>query len=58
MADWSSNTIVGSLSYGVVVNDAWKSEIKNALAQFAQDGNLETFQSALAAACKDSGQCK
>lgn len=58
MEDWSSNTIVGSLSYGVVANDKWKSEIDTALGQFAEDGNLDTLQSELAAACKNSGPCK
>jgi glucose/mannose transport system substrate-binding protein len=58
MEDWSSNTIVGSLTYGVVANDKWKSEIDTALGQFAEDGNLDTLQSELAAACKNSGPCK
>ena len=57
MEDWSSNTIVGSLTYGVVANDKWKSEIDTALGQFAEDGNLDTLQSGLAAACKNSGPC-
>jgi glucose/mannose transport system substrate-binding protein len=58
MEAWSSNTIVGSLTYGVVANDKWKSEIDGALGQFAEDGNLDTLQSGLAAACKNSGPCK
>ena len=58
MNDWSSNTVVGSLTHGVVANDSWKSEIDTALGLFIQDGNLGTFQAALAAACKSSGPCK
>lgn len=58
MSDWADNTIVGSLTYGVVANDSWKSEIDSALGLFIKDGNLDAFQAALAAACKNSGTCK
>jgi glucose/mannose transport system substrate-binding protein len=58
MEDWSSNSIVGSLTHGVVANDSWKSEIDTALGLFIQDDELATFQTALAAACKSSGPCK
>jgi glucose/mannose transport system substrate-binding protein len=58
MDDWASNTVVGSLTHGVVANDSWKSEIDTALGLFIQDGNLANFQSALVAACKNSGPCK
>ena len=58
MDDWSTNTVVGSLTHGVVANDSWKSEIDTALGLFIQDGNLENFQAALVAACASSGPCK
>jgi glucose/mannose transport system substrate-binding protein len=58
MDDWSSNTVVGSLTHGVVANDSWKSEIDTALGLFIADNNVETFQAALAAACVASGPCK
>lgn len=58
MADWASNTVVGSLTHGVVANDSWKSEIDTALGLFVADGNVEAFQTALVAACKASGPCK
>ncbi len=58
MADWASNTVVGSLAHGVVANDSWKSEIDTALGLFLADKNVETFQAALVAACKSSGPCK
>jgi glucose/mannose transport system substrate-binding protein len=58
MEDWSTDTIVGSLAYGVVANDKWKSGIDTALDQFVEDGNLDTLQSELAATCKNSGPCK
>jgi glucose/mannose transport system substrate-binding protein len=58
MDDWASNTVVGSLTHGVVANDSWKSEIDTALGLFVQDGNLAGFQNALVAACLSSGPCK
>ncbi|MCX7608620.1 MAG: ABC transporter substrate-binding protein [Anaerolineales bacterium] len=58
MDDWATNIVVGSLTHGVVANDSWKSEIDTALGLFIQDGNIETFQKALVAACASSGPCK
>lgn len=58
MNDWGTNTVVGSLTHGVVANDSWKSEIDTALGLFVQDGNVNSFQAALVAACKSSGPCK
>lgn len=58
MQDWATNTVVGSLTHGVVANDSWKSEIDTALGLFIQDGNLQAFQNALVVACGNSGPCK
>jgi glucose/mannose transport system substrate-binding protein len=58
MADWASNKVVGSLTHGVVANDSWKTEIDTALGLFVSDGNVDTFQTALVAACTSSGPCK
>lgn len=58
MEDWSSNTVVGSLTHGVVANDAWKSEIDTSLGLFLAEQNVETLQSALVAACESSGPCQ
>jgi glucose/mannose transport system substrate-binding protein len=58
MDDWSSNTVVGSLTHGVVANDSWKSEIDTALGAFVGSMDVNTFQAALVAACKSSGPCK
>lgn len=58
MEDWSKDTVVGSLTHGVVANDSWKTEIDTALGAFIADSNIETFQSALVAACASSGPCK
>jgi glucose/mannose transport system substrate-binding protein len=58
MDDWASNTVVGSLTHGVVANDSWKSAIDTALGLFLQNGDVAAFQAALVQACKDSGPCK
>jgi glucose/mannose transport system substrate-binding protein len=58
MSDWSTDVVVGSLTHGVVANDSWKTEIDTALGLFVADQNVETFQSALAAACAASGPCQ
>ena len=58
MDDWASNTVVGSLTHGVVANDSWKSEIDTALGAFVGSMDVNTFQAALVAACKSSGPCK
>lgn len=58
MDDWASNVVVGSLTHGVVANDSWKSEIDTALGLFVADQNVETFQTALVAACASSGPCQ
>lgn len=58
MDDWASDRVVGSLTHGVVANDAFKSEIDTALGLFLADGNIEGFQSALVAACSASGPCQ
>jgi len=58
MDDWASNTVVGSLTHGVVANDSWKSEIDTALGLFIATPDVATFQSALVAACASSGPCK
>ena len=57
MDDWSTDTVVGSLTHGVVANDSWKTEIDTALGLFIADNNVENFQAALVAACSSSGPC-
>jgi glucose/mannose transport system substrate-binding protein len=47
MADWSTDTVVGSLTHGVTANDTWKNEINTALGLFLTDGDMAAFQSAL-----------
>ena len=56
MEDWSTNTVVGSLTHGVVANDSWKSEIDTALGLFLPTQDVEGFQTALVAAYESSGK--
>lgn len=58
MDDWAKDTIVGSLTHGVVANDSWKSEIDTALGIFLTDHDVAAFQQALASACQSSGSCQ
>ena len=57
MDDWASNTVVGSLTHGVVANDSWKTEIDTSLGLFLTTLDVDTFQAALVAACVASGPC-
>lgn len=57
--DWSKDTVVGSLTHGVVANDAWKAKIDTALGLFLADPTkVADFQTALVGACKSDGACK
>jgi glucose/mannose transport system substrate-binding protein len=56
MDDWGSNTVVGSLTHGVVANDSWKSEIDTALGLFLSSKDVAALQAALVAAYQASGQ--
>ncbi len=62
MKDWTSNTVVGSLTHGVVAAPAWMTKIDTALKLFLSsakdDAAIATFQTALADACKSDGTCK
>lgn len=58
MDDWAKDTVVGSLTHGVVANDSWKSEIDTALGLFLVGNDVGAFQDALVAACASSGPCK
>jgi putative multiple sugar transport system substrate-binding protein len=58
-SDWSTDTVVGSLTHGVVANDAWKSKIDTALGLFLADPTkIADFQTALADACTSDGVCQ
>lgn len=58
MDDWSTDTVVGSLTHGVVANDNWKSEIDTALGLYLSDRDAGAFQAALADACASAGPCE
>ena len=58
MDDWASDTVVGSLTHGVVANDSWKSEIDTALGLYLAGGDVAGFQTALVDACAASGPCQ
>lgn len=62
MKDWTSNTVVGSLTHGVVAAPAWSTSIDTALKLFIAsdlgDSAQATFLQGLAAACKSDGTCK
>jgi len=58
MSDWASNTVVGSLTHGVVANDSWKSEIDTALGLFLGTGDVAGLQEALVTTCATSGACQ
>jgi glucose/mannose transport system substrate-binding protein len=47
MADWATDTVVGSLTHGVTANDTWKNEINTALGLFLTDQDVAAFQTAL-----------
>lgn len=57
IADWQTDTVVGSLAHGVVANDNWKTEIDTALGLFLADGDQDALQAALDAACTSAGPC-
>ncbi len=50
MADWATDTVVGSLTHGVTANPSWATEIGTALGLFLADQDVAAFQSALVAA--------
>src|SRR6266540_7043044 len=57
--DWSSNTVVGSLTHEVVGNPSWDSKVATALGVFVADPTkVADFQTALVDACKSDGTCK
>ena len=58
MDDWATNTVVGSLTHGVVANDSWKSEIDTGLGLFLTNLDVAAFRTALVAACASSGPCQ
>ena len=52
LAQWKTNKLAGSLTHGVVANNAWSTDIDTALGLFLQNKDTGKFQTALAAAAK------
>jgi glucose/mannose transport system substrate-binding protein len=50
LTQWKTDKLAGSLTHGVVANNAWNSQIDSALGLFVQTHDVKTFQKALAAA--------
>ena len=50
LRQWKSDTLVGSLTHGVVADNAWNTAIDTALGTFVQTHDESAFQKALAAA--------
>lgn len=50
LTQWKSDTLVGSLTHGVVASNAWNSAVDTALGVFVQTHDASTFQKALVAA--------
>ena len=57
MDDWATNTLVGSLTHGVVASDAWKAEIELALELYQESEDAGILQATLASACRSAGPC-
>ena len=57
MADWATDTVVGSLEHGIVANTTWVSEINNAFNEYLTDLNSTKLQEALVKSCTDVGAC-
>jgi glucose/mannose transport system substrate-binding protein len=47
IADWAADTIVGSLTHGVVAADPYKAKINDAIGLFLADKDIAAFQKAL-----------
>lgn len=58
MADWSKDTVVGSLWHGVVANDTWKNQIATDFGAFILDKDAAKFQASMVASCAQFGPCK
>jgi len=54
MDDWQTDTVVGSLTHGVVANDSWNHAIDDALGLFLTDRDVTAFQAALVKAAADN----
>jgi glucose/mannose transport system substrate-binding protein len=52
LGEWKKDKLAGSLTHGVVANNAWNTDVDTALGLFLKNKNLAKFQSALATAAE------
>ena len=52
LSDWRTNKLAGSLTHGVVANNAWNTAIDGALGLFLQNKDTAKFQASLVTAAK------
>jgi glucose/mannose transport system substrate-binding protein len=57
-ADWSSDTVVGSLAHGAVANETFMNGFASAMETFLTTGSADTTAEALQQLCVDSGICE
>ena len=55
LSQWKTNKLAGSLTHGVVANNAWNTQIDTALGLFLKNKSTAKFQAGLAAAAKKNG---
>ena len=55
LSQWKSDKLAGSLTHGVVANNAWNTQIDTALGLFLKNKSTAKFQAGLAAAAKKNG---
>ncbi|MFZ4828218.1 MAG: ABC transporter substrate-binding protein [Phototrophicaceae bacterium] len=56
-ADWSSNTLVGSLVHGAAANERFMGDFNQVMEIYLSSGSAEAAANALAAICLQSGAC-
>ena len=56
-ADWSTNTIVGSLVHGAVANERFGNDFNSVMEIFLTSGSADAAAQAMAAVCAQSGAC-
>lgn len=56
-ADWSEDTIVGSLAHGAAANERFMNDFNSVMEIFLTSGSAEAAAQAMAAVCAQSGAC-
>jgi glucose/mannose transport system substrate-binding protein len=57
IADWKSQTVVGSLAHGAAASDAWLGAISDAMGVFIVKQDVAVTQATLHQACLEAGVC-